>query len=106
MTGSRINAIKEFCRDCAGTPLETTLCTIFYCSLWPHRIGGLGTRGYKNRIKMAFEGNSLALNEAKSCGLTLEDFLRPTKDSINKIRPFRKLADYQEDEKTEKGDQN
>jgi len=80
-------AIRHFCADCAGSPLDTTLCTILYCELWPFRIMGLGTKGYEKRVRGAFSGKGFTLKETLRCGLTLDDYLHPTADSINKTRP-------------------
>lgn len=93
MTQGKTKAIRSFCLDCAGSPLGATLCTILYCDLWEHRIGGLKTETYKNRINSAFLGHSLALKEAQAIGLALEDFLHPTKDAIKKTRPLEQSTD-------------
>ena len=47
----------------------------------------------KTRVEKAFSGKSLALREATlTCGLTLEDFLRPRKILLSKKEHFRDLA--------------
>jgi len=86
-------AVTRFCADCAGKPLDVTLCTIFYCDLWPHRMGKMGSNGYKTRVEKAFSGKSYALREATAtCGLTLGDFLRPAKNLLIKKTHFGQLA--------------
>ena len=91
-TKMRINnrsiAIRHFCADCAGSPLDVTLCTIFHCDLWPWRIGEIKSKSYKKRVGDAFSRKTFALEETLSLGLTLEDFLHPSEAAISKTRPL------------------
>jgi len=37
---NRVQAVREKCLDCGGSPKEVTLCHVFDCPLWEYRFGG------------------------------------------------------------------
>lgn len=101
---NRAVVIRRFCADCAGSPLDVTLCTIFHCDLWPWRIGDLRTQSYEKRVGGAFSGKSMALKETLALGLTLGDFLHPTEAAISRTRPLGQENLDDDDEKAKKED--
>lgn len=63
-------AIKAFCRECAGGPKDQLLCTAGpTCPLWPHRVGGPGELRRRMAVARRAYGRDLAELERNGIGV-------------------------------------
>lgn len=68
-------AIAEYCRDCASSAKEVTLCHLFSCPLWGYRAGySINTTRYKERIKKAKINYVKDFGELKKMGVDIRLF--------------------------------
>jgi hypothetical protein len=64
---------------CSGeSPKEATICHLFDCPLWPHRLGAsITSKAYKRRIEAAMKNHPEEMRALAEMGVDLAKFINP-----------------------------